>query len=179
MSPTSASGGVTSQNRRQAYTRRAHISCHVETPIRRFCLRQNLNNCAVIGILSYFLNSCKNAWKIWACCALHQTFVDRGAKYPVVSGNFIRQTHLFPATKRILPRYGCPKVAVESKGKRAIPHEPPAFLYFDGIIDLIHASKLLGFRVCIRTTPGPRKRHTRPSPDVMLEIHPLDAFSMV
>ena len=43
MSPTSASGGITSQNRRRAYTRRAHVSRFVETPIERFCLRQNLS----------------------------------------------------------------------------------------------------------------------------------------
>ena len=43
----------------------------------------------------------------------------------------------------------------------------------------IHPAKLPGFRVWISTTPGPRKRHTKHSPEAMLENQPLEAFSMV
>ena len=43
----------------------------------------------------------------------------------------------------------------------------------------IQFPKLPGLRLWMYTTHGPRKRHTKPSPDVKLAIHPDDAFSIL
>src|SRR6185503_18513731 len=41
------------------------------------------------------------------------------------------------------------------------------------------AANPLGFRLWIYTTPGPRNRHTNPSPEVKLATHPEAARSML
>lgn len=63
-----------------------------------------------------------------------------------------------------------------------IAHLHSLFTYFagaGGIIERIHDENDSGFRVWIYTVPGPRKRHTSPSPDVKLSIIPLEALSIL
>ena len=42
-----------------------------------------------------------------------------------------------------------------------------------------HAPNPPGFRLWMYTTPGPRNRHTNPSPEVKLATHPAAARSML
>ena len=44
---------------------------------------------------------------------------------------------------------------------------------------LIQVPKPPGFLLWMKTTPGPRNRQTKPSPDVKLATHPEAAFSML